>query len=129
MKRTLFLSILIVLFTISFVGCDNKLSTKELYNLQEKCGKQSEEWYGNKDKPLSYQSHYNKKLNKCFILVSVNTDSDYQGEMLFDVNENKEYGTYVRGKKSDTIDLCDVLEKECKSFEEWKSLIKPYMEE
>ena len=60
MKRTMFLSILIVLFIISLVGCNNLTPTKELYKLQEQCGKRSEEWYKkyiNENKPsLSYQS-------------------------------------------------------------------------
>lgn len=62
MKRTLFLSIVII-FIVSMVGCNSQqtptkekssISQKELYDLQVKCGKGSEEWfkktYGNEDR-------------------------------------------------------------------------------
>ena len=65
MKRTLFLSILIVLFTMSFVGCNKK----EEYGLQDKCGKGSQEWfktnYSHRETngwSYKYTNHYNKKL-------------------------------------------------------------------
>jgi hypothetical protein len=55
-------------------------SQKEDYELREKCGKYCDEIfkreYGNgltsdesSSMISSYQNHYNKKLNKCFILV------------------------------------------------------------
>jgi uncharacterized membrane protein len=51
MKRKLFLSLIIVFFTISFmflVGCNNQKSTKEQYQLQEQCGKRCEELFKTK---------------------------------------------------------------------------------
>lgn len=134
MKRTFFLSLLIVFFTVSLVGCNNQKSTKEeqmktvkeLYELQEKCGKRCEERFKNNYKPeyAMYQSHYNKKLNKCFILVHFFKQNI---KALFDVNENKQYGIFspnIEDKSS-----CGVLEKECKTEDEWNALVKPYMEE
>ena len=145
MKRKLFLSLIIVFFTISFmflVGCNNQTSTKEQYQLQEQCGKRCEELfktkYGNgtiNDKEqlgtISYQSHYNKKMNKCFILLDENgyrksNDKTYKIKTLLDVNENKTYGFFYNFV---TLTFCDVLEKKCKSKEEWDSLVKPHMEE
>jgi hypothetical protein len=136
MKRTLFLFILIVfiVFIVSIVGCDNQTPTKELYKLQEQCGKQSEEWFKDREGMKSYNNHYNKKLNKCFIFV-VGSFSDqdgvihYTGEGLFDVNENKRYGQYTGDEKNTKMIDCYILEKQCKSYEEWKSRVKPYMEE
>ena len=98
MKRKLFLSILIVFFTTSFmsiVGCNNQNIIKEqssLSELQEQCGKQSEEYfnkeYGNgtintkmETTDICYTNHYNKKLNKCFILI--------KSTQIFKDNENK----------------------------------------
>jgi hypothetical protein len=135
MKRTLFLSILIVFFTtslMSIVGCNNQTSTKEQlkedkeqFELQEKCGGISREFFKNEfsRETSYYRNHYNKKMNKCFILV---TGLYTTFKSLNDVNENKRYGVLLITK--DGIG-CDVLEKKCKSEQEWDSLVKPYMEE
>ena len=143
MKRKLFLSILIVFFTTSFlfiVGCNNQKD----YQLQEQCGKRSEELfktkYGNgtvsneiENTHSIYQCHYNKKMNKCFILTMTDglikhNNLPYYQESLSDVNENHEYGGFYR---TDTSVLnCNLITgKMCKNLTEWKSLIKPYMEE
>jgi len=138
MKRKLFLPILIVFFTTSFmslVGCNNQKSTKEqstksikeVYELQEKCGKRCEEWV-KKDyngRNCSYKNHYNNKLNKCFILVSCNDGVPH--ELLFDVNENNNLGGLSDFKKGSVF--CSIMCKECKSKSEWDLLVKPYMEE
>jgi hypothetical protein len=42
------------------------------------------------------------------------------------MNENKEYGYYI---KKDKIFMCSVSDKDCKSEQEWNSLIKPYIGE
>src|SRR5208283_2188684 len=96
MKRTLFLSILIIFFTVSFmslVGCNNHNIIKEQFftsekkikgddELQKECGKKSEEYFkkeygdgiisGMKGEQLtsSYTDHYNKKFHACFILIN-----------------------------------------------------------
>jgi len=51
-------------------------STKEEYELQERCGKRAEEIFrieyrnGNKAGKMSnYTNHYNRKLNRCFVIV------------------------------------------------------------
>ncbi|MFZ1981384.1 MAG: hypothetical protein WAU61_08760 [Smithella sp.] len=96
MKRKLFLSILIIFFTTSFislVGCNNhniikeqlspsEKKIKEDDDLQKECGKKSEEYFkkeygggiinGEKEERLtsSYTNHYNKKFHTCFILIN-----------------------------------------------------------
>lgn len=118
MKRTLFLSILIVFFIMSFVGCDNKPSTNELYRLQEQCGKSCKEY--NNGKSGRYECHYNKKLNKCFYYHF----SFYEGSELFDLQENK-----FLGRCSSMDDSCYVTNKGGLKQDEWDKLVKPYMEE
>lgn len=152
MKRTLFISILIVLFTVSFVGCDNQTSTKEqssitdknikqIYDLQERCGKQSEEWfkkkYGNgyeDEVSTEYYNHYNIKQNKCFILVTQYHQKKKSitvymtGYELYDVNENNEYGSLTIIHKSKKVSGW-VLGKSCETEDEWFSIVLPYMKE
>jgi hypothetical protein len=130
MTRRVFLSILIVFFTITIVGCNFQNLTKEQYELQDKCEKQCEIWsksYQQKypgDK-FTYKDHYNKRLNKCFILVKY---SKSQLKSLRNINENKIYGSFFSKQDSKTV-ICNVLEKKCNSEAEWDSLVKPYIEE
>ena len=136
-----FICVLILLWTTNNVY---GASAKEDYELQEKCGKRCEEMfkkeYGRqgfaKDGTLnSYQNHYNKKLNKCFILVSTTVPpQDKQTDFLYmkflsDINENKEYGSFLKSHKDPRPLTCYVLEKTCVSEMGWNLLIKPYMEE
>jgi hypothetical protein len=126
-----------------------RATAKELYELRERCGKtcaqRFKEEYGkegiysdNDEKGArSYNSHYNTKLNKCFILI---TDMDYGPnnggliKLLWDVNENKEYGQLILLQKdklpfSTKVSYCRFLEKQCYSEQEWDLLVKSYMEE
>lgn len=160
MKRTLLFCVLIVFSITSFVslvGCNKEnpkeqppvsLSTQDDerkvdYQLQESCGKISRELfterYGNgllqidnQNIIVSYKNHYNKKQNKCFILVK--SETVVKREIiktlitLGDLNENKEYGRFQFTKENKLMG-CALLEKECKSESEWDLLVKPYMEE
>jgi len=176
MKRTLFLSILIVFIIMSFIGCNQNTSKeqsqqpqqqeqykqqpteqssvsdeklKDDYVLQERCGKRSEEWvkskYGDSNyssqtpigiMTFEYENHYNKKLNKCFVLIYKNTTfNDNSGnsreQELYDVNENKQYGfvSYIFSKsKGDTKTICSFFGENCDKKGGWYSLIIPYME-
>lgn len=133
MKR-FFLSLFIVFFTTTFaclIGCSNKDNERKVdYQLQKQCGEDSERFFKKQYKEFGnsfngfYQNHYNKKLNKCFIIVNHNDSPPFK--TLFDVNESKIYGMISSGG-----DSCFVLDKKCqnKSEQEWDSLVKPYMEE
>ena len=145
MKRILltvlfFIGIIFFLFANSYAA-----STKEEYELQERCGKRAEEVfrkeYENRNIGESwmsnYTNHYNRKLNKCFILVTSNffPDKKFREEYgiqtdktLWDINEYKYYGEFVKFSKSG-VSYCEVLGKRCSSENEWDSLVKPYMEE
>lgn len=129
MKRFL-VYLMVVLFITSLAGCKFLNLTKKQYDLEDKCENQSEAWsksYQQKypsDK-ISYESHFNKKLNKCFILVKYEKS---ELKSLKNINENKVYGSFLSKKNSKTV-ICNVLEKKCKTEQEWNSLIKPYMEE
>ena len=134
MERTLFLSILIVFFTVSLVGCNNK---KNAYELQDICRKSSQEYFINQlvSKSLGetnweYENHYNNKLNKCSMLATGIYKNGDMIKKLINVNENKEYGFYVSiGNKGNGHESGEFLGKLCKSQDEWNSLVKPYLEE
>lgn len=162
MKRRLYLFTFLILSTISFmiiVGCNNQnpkkekssiseKTLKEQYELQEKCGKRSEEWfkkqYGDgqinsetSEISASYENHYNIKQNKCFIFLTkgVTHKGKKKGftfiQEFHDVNENKCYGLLqIEGSNFKLKPyICFVLDKHCDSFDEWRSIVIPYMNE
>jgi hypothetical protein len=78
--------------------------------LQERCGRLAakvfEREYGSdKDAQtlFNYENHHSARLNKCFFLEIAMSYEREEGKpgskimRLFDLNENKEYGTFVSG--------------------------------
>jgi hypothetical protein len=68
-------------FALTLVSADAVAGPKELYDLQERCGRQAHEFftkqYGSGDIRrndgnrllATFENHYNQKFNKCFILL------------------------------------------------------------
>jgi hypothetical protein len=128
----------------------NRVATE--YDLQAKCSKDAKAWFDDnwgmtsrekkETKLLDFTNHYNKSMNKCFIeverhyLIDNKTES-WTGEItLWDVYENSEYGRfganhYIRFENtvltSDEVVLCELLDKTCKTVDEFNSLAQPYM--
>ena len=121
-------------------------SLKEKYELSAQCGMLAAEtfrkYWGSGISTSStgqiigkYENHYNYRLNKCFYLEI--SDSYERGKSpfrlmrLYDFQESREIGVFV----GTTVFLeektahCWVQEKQCASEEEWRALIKPFMEE
>jgi len=142
-----FVIALILLFAVS--GYVYAQGVKEAYELQERCGKSAEEFFKkycgdyivtNKAGRIvsNYTNHYNRKLNKCFILVTetVYNPKEIRKELgvsstyktLDDINENKPYGFFWK-LSNGALMSCEVLGKNCKSEAQWDALVKPYMEE
>jgi hypothetical protein len=116
--------------------------------LRERCSKRTEEFrkkqFGVNDiskktkdgQTISkYENHYNAKLDKCFYLTRSDTigkNKVTKVEMLFDVDENKQYGTFTGGN-GNSFQICVVFigkpAQRCSSEDEWRALIKPYMED
>jgi len=114
----------IIIALISLAGCDYQgLSVKEEYELQERCGKTCEEYFlSHYDGKGFYTNHYNKKMNKCFMLINTIDDSYW----LKDIHEKRNYGFYFYTGKDLT---CEVFGIKCKSKSDWDLLVKSYMEE
>jgi hypothetical protein len=122
----------------SVMGTNTQTQTKEELSESEKKLKKEEELRGKCEKQCKmffrkyidsskiklHKNHYNKKLTTCFILTS---DIKNTEKYLFDVNENKNYGTFIQ--RNNNVVFCFVLKKKCNSEKEWDSLVKPYMEE
>jgi len=119
---------------------------KELYELQERCGKRAAEVfrreYGTVPKTeygitmwFNYENHYSARLNKCFFLeIAVSREKgkldSTKSMRLFDLNENKELANYDDGICDGCGPIsCKVQDKVCRSESEWRQLLKPFMED
>jgi len=124
-------------------------SAKEKYELIERCAKQAaevfaKEWGAGSVKDHEYElrgryeNHYSSRFNKCFYLEidTTSTNKTLTKRMtLWDLNDNKHYGSYAKddphtlSSLPDPVECWTLQEKQCKSEEEWRSLIKPFMED
>jgi hypothetical protein len=143
---------ILVLFLIAFFGNACAASNKDNHELQERCSKHAEDFfkrelnngvysdsYGTQNS--TYANHYNRKLNKCFFLLSMrivphNIDNRKKIlKQLWDISEHHKYGTFrasiesTKFQKKYKTTECNVAEKTCHFEDEWDALVKPYMEE
>ena len=121
------------------------LSVLEDYELQERCGRRAEEIF-RKDwgKDLSknggpifegnYNNHYNKKLNKCFYLIwstamtrKGKDQATTRSTVLYDINGNKEYGSFSQLDSNASPSRCNVSGATCQSKQEFDKLVEPLM--
>ena len=115
---------------------------KDLYELQARCGQQAADVFARDYVPvqntkdgqrlMNYENHFSQRLNKCFfleILVVVEKRKWSKQMRLFDLNENKEYGSYFDSDATPRYVNCYVRDARCSSEEEWRKLAKPYLED
>lgn len=122
-------------------------TSKEDLEMQEKCAKAAKEFFnsmGTDDGVASgYECHYNKRVNKCFILIKSEFMANFKDtpnmhtETLYDVLANKQYGIlcykYTQDNKpiSTNWNLTDInghYQGGQDQFE-WERAIRPFMEE
>ncbi len=120
-------------------------------DLQAKCSRDARAWFNenwSRDKDtilLDFTNHYNKKLNKCFVLVEYHYNSNFAGNggsswtndmEISDVYENAKYGrfgenhyTYWKptASTSSQVISCELLDQKCKTVQEFEQLVRPYM--
>lgn len=122
-----------------------------VYDLQEKCSKEARVWFKenwSRDKEtilLNFTNHYNRTLNKCFILVEYHYRSNFAGPggnswtndmSLSDVQQNAKLAYFAENHITswkpeyslrNEVISCNVLDKECKTGEEFNNDISQYM--
>lgn len=83
-----------------------------------------------------FSSHYNTKLEKCFVLRKTKTIPNQNSETgvatlvtLYSTDDNREYGRFAKTSKHDVPTDCRIGGKVCHSKQEWKMLIAPFMTE
>ena len=109
---------------------------KVLYELQQRCGKLAKqfaaEWKTRtiqrtgppRSKKAMRKLPSMSRLNKCFYLeiITIPMRVPMRHLTLFDLNDNKEFGTYSEGM---TVH-CEVRGQNCKSEAEWRATAKLY---
>lgn len=98
----------------------------------------NESGWSDKNSGAWYENHFNRRLNRCFILVRSNISEGQnlvQSTALMDVNDGESIGQYGKnipfGKADYAVKpfTCDVLDKYCQTTEEFDAFVKPYMED
>jgi hypothetical protein len=131
MSRWVFVLMMVLVTSVCAYG----QSRKENYDLQERCGRSAAEMF-DKDFPKDdrkglevFENNYNVRLNKCFMLeentlITRDQNKTYTSKLLtlIDVHGNKVYGSFSPLN-------CDVQEKKCGTEQEFRALIRPYMED
>jgi hypothetical protein len=107
---------------------------KAQYELQERCGESAAKWFRREwssaisaGQITTYENHYNRKLDRCMVLVSLRFPDSLLLTLL-DLNERKTYGDF-NGSISNPPIWCYVGEKQCRSEVEWRTLGKRFLEE
>ncbi len=115
------------------------------FDLSSKCSNDAKNlfyknWAVNPSKQdilLDYQNHYNKKLNKCYMLISYNFYLSEQTGLIskslifYDVEDNAKLGE--TGEESGgmysipVLDVCQILGKKCASVSDFMNVVRPYM--
>lgn len=125
---------------------EEQVSRHTEYEYQEKCANQAEKTFnqlGWDKEPLTLmQNHYNKALNKCFVLIENTTKSSQpvNSKVLVDAYEGKTYAAYLwmadKVKKYWEVPpiKCSYFlptgeELSCKSSDDFDEAIKAYMNE
>ncbi len=128
-------------------------SAKEDYELSARCGQDVASWFkgqyggdrggitmieggitmieGSGSITVDYNNHYNKSLNKCFVMITSIFSSKGKSKAakvfkLIDFNEHFTYGIY---DEIVTNTSCLLLNKKCSSLDEWLHLTNSYMTE
>jgi hypothetical protein len=117
-------------------------SSRIEYEFAEKCGNDARNWYhhfieegspSEEQRTITYSNHYNSRLNKCFAdvtqLKATRDNGMFTNRFLIDVNENREVGSFLQSGKSQLVMACSMANRDCKSDEEWKAMLAPYVEQ
>lgn len=128
----------------------NKENVVAEYDLAAKCSKDAKAWFSEHWHPdkgtklLDFTNHYNKKENKCFIVVEYHYNSDlnpygtsWTNDLsLWDIYENSQFGDFDENHYTDNVPkfnirkevvTCKVSGQECKSVDEFDNLVRPFM--
>jgi ABC-type transporter MlaC component len=116
--------ILALFFTLTIISQAHAQST---LTPQEMCAELGKKLVSDIRVQFVSEYHYNRKLDKCILKVMYFEKMD--AVILANVFESKVIGHYYSEDFMSKPVICSVGSKECYSWDEFKILVKPYMEE
>lgn len=120
-------SLSVVLGILFCLLVSNIANAQSTLHLQKMCAEEAKNFVSDIEVKFACDYHYNKKLDKCFVKIV------YMGKgatvTLINVLENKLIGNYDSEDYKSKPVFCSVGGKNCNSYVEFETLIKPYMEE
>jgi hypothetical protein len=140
MKTILLCSGILSLIVCASFAADQKirLDGEQLSILQKQCRKSAAEFnerWRSCEGERDYKDHYNTKRNICFITISAHCRGPQDGtlwvESLFNANDSTQYARYLCDGElvDDKPAQCYVGVNRCGSLDEFRELIRPYMED
>jgi hypothetical protein len=102
--------------------------------ISKRCGKQGAEVFAKSEYlfPAYYENHYNFRLKTCFYLVTIDIRGEASAKTmtLFDLNENREIASYTKLEGPQGFCFGQGMPEDawCGTENEWRALIKPFME-
>jgi hypothetical protein len=136
---------LLIFIALGLTACSQQpsgLSRTDLYMLADKCHTSAEAFFKKlNSNPLvydAYQSHYNQKLNKCFIATEIYGETPRDVDhSLYDVNENKiiarmgikEWSSPWTCRYGDNLNTQCIESESSATIQKYESITKPYMTE
>jgi hypothetical protein len=134
----------IIAASLVLIGSAQAQSLKEKSELSERCGKQAAERFekewgtgvfnhaDGRQTTSNYEHHYNSHLSKCLYLETRDTQKSGRAPLrmltLLDLHNKRTIAKYSK-LEGDWFAVCWVQDKRCHSEEEWRDLIKPFMED
>jgi hypothetical protein len=125
---------------------DDKTARENL-EFQEKCALQAYKTFTDPNFRLradggintyeDYESHYNTRLNKCFVKIHIRGDGSGFSESLIDAFERRTYANYLLSStKSNQLEnvTCNLQPvaldgRACRTYEDYKAFVATHMEQ
>ena len=144
--RNMIIVVALIFLTASNSGLAyTDMSARDAYEMQQKCAKDAKAYFVENEGSSGisedtkgtynkwYENHYNKDLNRCFILVEYKKIGGKGGSTakwavynLIDVNENRTYASLMTGDSDEAI-TCIFNDSRCVTSTEWWTKVRAYM--
>ncbi len=134
----------ILLFAVVLAVATSSADAQSTLTLQEKCAEGATKLLQRLDTPTTYDSHYSKKLDGCFLRTGSYFGSESEDtklpngkvitlkhphtmQVLYNVFDGKMIGNFeLIGFE---VQSCWVKNTKCKTIDEFENLLKPYLEQ
>lgn len=143
MRATPLLCVLLILSAIGHPIAGVGQSSADSASLEQQCSANTAEWFkelwpkpegadSTRDWSASYLSHYNQKLAKCFMVLTVKESSGSRDGILhalsrgvYEVKQPQALAKLLTSPGSHGL-ICTIQDHVCKSATQWDTLVRAY---